>query len=69
MTILLLLLLILILPGAWYGIDYLVKKVMKEKYNIKITLISFVIAIPILLMMIIYVLLAVAFMSDAEFKD
>lgn len=69
MTVLLLLLMILILPGAWYGIDYLVKKIMNEKYNIKITLISFVIAVPILLMMFIYVLLAVALMSDAEFKD
>ncbi|MFC4162764.1 hypothetical protein ACFOWU_03805 [Epilithonimonas zeae] len=69
MTILFLILLIPLLAGAWYGIDYLVKKIMKERYNVKITLISFVVAVPVLFMMFVYILLSLAFMSGAEFKD
>jgi len=69
MTILFLILLIPLLAGAWYGINYLVKKIMKERYNVKITLISFVVAVPVLFMMFVYILLSLAFMSGAEFKD
>jgi len=69
MTILFLILLIPLLAGAWYGIDYLVKKIMKERYNVKITLISFVVTVPVLFMIFVYILLTLAFMSGAEFKD
>jgi len=69
MTILFLILFIPLLAGAWYVIDYLVKKIMKERYNVKITLISFVVAVPVLFMMFVYILLSLAFMSGAEFKD
>ncbi|MDP9955410.1 hypothetical protein J2X97_001047 [Epilithonimonas hungarica] len=41
MTILFLILFIPLLAIAWFGTDYLVKKIMRERYNIKITLISF----------------------------
>lgn len=69
MTILFLILFIPLLAVSWYGIDYLVKRIMKEKYNIKITLISFVLMMPVLFIMFIYILLALAFISGAEFKE
>ncbi len=69
MTILFLILFIPLLAVGWYEIDYLVKKITKEKYNVKITLISFVILMPVLFIMFIYILLSLAFMSGAEFKD
>jgi len=69
MTILFFIFLIPLLAGAWYGIDYLVKQIMKEKYNVKITLISFVVTVPVIFVLFIYILLALAFMSGAEFKD
>ncbi|MPT32318.1 MAG: hypothetical protein E2600_11775 [Chryseobacterium sp.] len=69
MTILFLILFIPLLAIAWFGTDYLVKKIMRERYNIKITLISFALMMPILFIMFIYILLSLAFMSGAEFKD
>jgi hypothetical protein len=69
MTILFLILFIPLLVAGWYGIDYLVKRIMKEKYNIKITLIALVLMMPVLFIMFIYILLSLAFMSGAEFKD
>jgi|GEM_PF-5328345 len=69
MTILCLIILIPLLAGAWYGIDNLVKQIMKEKYNINITLVSFVVAVPVLFVIFVYILLALGLMSGAEFKD
>ncbi|MGI9651024.1 hypothetical protein [Chryseobacterium sp. RLHN22] len=69
MTILFLIILIPLLAGAWYGIDNLVKQIMKEKYNINITLVSFVVAVPVLFVIFVYILFALALMSGAEFKD
>ena len=69
MIILFLIILIPLLAGAWYGIDNLVKQIMKEKYNINITLVSFVVAVPVLFVIFVYILLALALMSGAEFKD
>lgn len=69
MTILFLIILIPLLAGAWYGIDNLVKQIMKEKYNINITLVAFVVAVPVLFVIFVYILLALALMSGAEFKD
>lgn len=45
------------------------KQIMKEKYNINITLVSFVVAVPVLFVIFVYILLALALMSGAEFKD
>ncbi|MFC7347874.1 hypothetical protein ACFQO9_14195 [Chryseobacterium zhengzhouense] len=42
---------------------------MKEKYNINITLVSFIVAVPVLFVIFVYILLALALMSGAEFKD
>ena len=69
MAIIFILLFIPLLIASWYGIDFLVKKIMKSKYDKKYSAVSFAVAIPILFIIFIYILLALAFMSGAEFKD
>ena len=69
MTIFFIILFIPLLVGSWYGIDFLVKKIMKSKYDRKYSVISFAVSIPVLFIIFVYILLSLAFMSGAEFKD
>ena len=69
MEIFFIILFIPLLVGSWYGIDFLVKKMLKSKYDRKYSIITFAVSIPILFIIFVYVLLSLAFMSGAEFKD
>ncbi|OAH76556.1 hypothetical protein AXA65_00780 [Chryseobacterium sp. FP211-J200] len=69
MTILFIILFIPFLIGSWYGLDLLIKKIMKSKYDRRYTIISFAVSIPIVFIIFIYILLSLASMSGAEFKD
>lgn len=69
MTILLIIFFVPLLVASWYGVDYAVKKIMKMKYDKKFSVITFVVLIPFLFLIFVYILLSLAFMSGAEFKD
>ncbi|TRX38028.1 hypothetical protein FNW52_03760 [Flavobacterium sp. ZT3R18] len=52
---------------VWYGIDNLIKRIFKSKYDKKYSVITFALAVPILFLLFVLILLALAFASGAEF--
>lgn len=69
MTFLFIIFFIPLLVVGWYGIDFLVKKILKSNYDKKYSVISFAVCIPVFFIIFVYILLSLAFMSGAEFKD